>query len=105
MRNLRHILNSRRGSSSTVPDYGLPDLADVVHEFPDVIVELQRIIKESIDRYEPRLRAVRVNFVPDEDDLLILRFHIAGELAAGGETQRISFESTISSSGKATVRR
>jgi len=105
MRNLRRILNSRRGSSSTVPDYGLPDLADVVHEFPDVIVELQRIIKDSIDRYEPRLRAVRVTFVPDEDDLLILRFHIAGELPAGGETQRISFESTISSSGKATVRR
>jgi len=105
MRNLRRILNSRRGSSSTVPDFGLPDLADIVHEFPDVVVELQRIIKESIDRYEPRLRAVRVSFVPDENDLLILRFHIAAELAVGGENQRISFESTISSSGKATVRR
>jgi type VI secretion system protein len=106
MRNLHRILNSRRGGARTVPDYGLPDLADVVHSFPDVIVELSRIIKECIERYEPRLRNVRVTFVPDEADLLILRFHIAAELAAAsGERQRISFESTISSSGKATIRR
>ena len=33
--NLRHLLNSRPGISPAMPDYGIPDLTEVVYNMPD----------------------------------------------------------------------
>ena len=57
---LGYLFNTRRGSLPHLPDYGLPDVAEVYRDMPDSVEPLRSAIKEVIERYEPRLRRVRV---------------------------------------------
>ena len=41
MEHLQHLLNSREGLSPTNPDYGLPDLTDIVQRLPEGVQVLQ----------------------------------------------------------------
>src|SRR5512145_2516088 len=61
--NLRRLLNSRHGITPIQDDYGIPDLCEVVHNFPEAIAEMRKAIKTAIDKYEPRLRRVSVKHV------------------------------------------
>ena len=77
MEHLQHLLNSREGLSPTNPDYGLPDLTDIVQRLPEGAQVLQNAIRDVILKYEPRLTKVRVRFVPS-DDAFVLYFEISG---------------------------
>ena len=72
---LQMLLNTREGLSVTNPDYGLPDLTDIVHMLPDGVHALQNAIRDVILKYEPRLSKVKVRFVPS-DDAFVLYFDI-----------------------------
>ena len=98
------LLNSRQGSSQTVPDYGLPDFNDLVTRFPDAIVELKREIMRCIEKFEPRLSRVRVNYVVDEENPLNLRYEINAQLVLDDGKTNVWFETTLDSSGKVAVR-
>ena len=74
---LQTLLNSREGLSATNPDFGLPDLTDIVHMLPDGVHALQNAIRDLILKYEPRLSKVNVRFVPS-DDAFVLYFDIWG---------------------------
>ena len=102
---LRRMLNTRQGISSTVPDYGMPDMADMVHSFPEAIDLMRRSIRISIEKYEPRLGGVVVTHVADEDDPFHLRFEIRGQLTAEGERVPVAFRTTMDASGRAQVAR
>jgi type VI secretion system protein len=102
---LHRLLNTRRGSALSAPEYGVPEFSELVHSFPDAIVDLQRAIKGCIERYEPRLLEVVVTHVPTPDNLLMLRFQITARLQHDGRKQPVWFETTIDSAGKATVKR
>ncbi|MFQ6043331.1 MAG: type VI secretion system baseplate subunit TssE [Candidatus Poribacteria bacterium] len=54
------LFNTRRGSLGHLPDYGLPDISEICDNMPESIAELQRTIKETVDKYEPRLKQVQV---------------------------------------------
>jgi len=101
MVNLRRMLNSRQGIASTVPDYGLPDPTDVVHNFPEAIDLCRRNIRQSIEKYEPRLRNVAVNHVLDEDNPFHLRFEIRAQLVSEQEATPVAFFTTLDASGQA----
>ncbi len=73
---LQILLNSREGLSVTNPDYGLPDLTDIVHMLPDGVHALQNAIRDAILKYETRLSKVKVRFVPS-DDAFVLYFDIS----------------------------
>jgi type VI secretion system protein len=105
LRHLDRMLNSRQGISQTVPDYGLPDLADVVHSFPEAIDVCRRSIRTSIEKYEPRMRNVVVNHVADPDDIFHLRFEIKGQLVTERETVPVSFYTTLDATGHSDVKR
>lgn len=77
---LQALLNSREGSSATVPDFGLPDLTDIVHIMPEGLQVVQNIIRDIVLKYEPRLAKVKVRFVPS-DDAFVLYFDISGRCA------------------------
>ncbi len=77
---LRDMLNTPKGESVTVPDYGLVDFADVCHTMPEAIGAIQQSIRATILKYEPRLRNVSVRFVPSEDPLQV-RFEVVARLA------------------------
>ena len=77
---LRVLLNSRPGTSLTVPDYGVVDFNDVVHTLPDSIRNIQQSIRTTIETHEPRLKHVNVRYLRTDDSLL-LRFEITARLA------------------------
>jgi type VI secretion system protein len=77
----RALLNSRLGDAVCSPGLGVADFADLVHAFPGGIDQLARSMRATLLEHEPRLRAVSVRHIPG-DDLLVLRFEIAAQLAS-----------------------
>ncbi len=101
---LRNMLNTRQGSVPTLPGYGLPDFNDIASNFPDAIFELRRVIKQSIDHYEPRLSRVKVDYAKDEDKPLSMRYEITAQLSLGDDNANVWFETTLDSQGQVKVR-
>jgi type VI secretion system protein len=101
---LINMMNTRQGSSISVPDYGLPDFNDLKHRYPDALNELRRAIKLCIEKYEPRLTRIKVKYVPDEDNPIQLRFEINALLNVNGKNSSVWYETTLDSAGRANVR-
>jgi type VI secretion system protein len=101
---LRCILNTRQGGVPIAADYGVPDFLDFLQTYPESVREIEHSIWRVIELYEPRLERVQVSFIPWEDDLLVLRFQILGQLR-GGSGAQLRFETTVDTDGKVCVRR
>lgn len=101
---LRCILNTRQGGVPIAADYGVPDFLDFLQSYPDSVREIEQTIRQAIQLYEPRLCGVRVEFLPQEDDVLALRFQILGQVR-DGRGARARFETVLDSDGKILVRR
>lgn len=101
---LRQILNTRQGSAPIAPDYGVPDFLDFLQTYPDSVREIERSIRAAIQTYEPRLDGVRVAFIPQEDDVLALRFQITARIA-GENGGMVRFETVVDTDGKIAVKR
>jgi type VI secretion system protein len=103
MGHLQRILNTKQGNVPIAEDYGVPDFTDLRHFSAEAVREIERSIRQTIQKYEPRLKAVRVSFIPQEDDNLSLRFQIVAKLATESRTQ-VFFETVIDSDGKIDIR-
>lgn len=103
MEHLRDLLNTRQGEAITVPDFGVIDFTDLVHNFPDAIQLLQRSVRATILQYEPRLKNVVVQHVRDED-VLVLKFQISAQLATRTGRGAVRFETQLRAGGHVTVR-
>jgi len=104
-RHLQDLFNTRRGSALTRRDYGLPDFNDLVFGTKkSVETELGNVIRETIQAFEPRLTAVRVRHIPDDDDPLSLRYEISGRLLLGADRAPVAFETIMTESGRIRVR-
>ncbi|MGC3998842.1 MAG: type VI secretion system baseplate subunit TssE [Anaeromyxobacter sp.] len=99
---LRALLNTRQGAAPCSPGYGVMDLADVVHAFPSAGPQLARAIRATILEFEPRLRNVNVRHVSDEQGL-VLRFEISGQLAQSKTARTLRFATTVSPGGRFDV--
>ncbi|HUU46858.1 MAG TPA: type VI secretion system baseplate subunit TssE [Acidobacteriota bacterium] len=95
LRHLRKMLNSRTGHAPAQPDYGISDLNEFKFAYPDSITPMRQAIQASIEKYEPRLKNVRVAWVPDEDDPLNVRFEIAARLVIANDEVPISFATSV----------
>ncbi len=104
LRHLSLILNTRRGSAQIAEDFGLPDFTEFLRAYPDSIRDMERTVRRTILKYEPRLAGVRVRFVPREEDALSLRFQITAGLAIGEKKSPVIFESIVGSDGKISIR-
>jgi len=101
---LRCLLNTRQGGVPIAADYGVPDFVDFLQRFPESTREIESSIRRSVERYEPRLTEVQVTFLPDEEELLSLNFHIEARVR-GGNGARVSFRTVLESDGKVEVTR
>jgi type VI secretion system protein len=101
---VRQLLNTRQGSAPIAPDFGVPDFLDVLQSYPDSVREIERSIRAAIQSYEPRLAGVRVDFIPQEDDVLALRFGITARLS-DGDGGEVRFETLVDTDGKIAVKR
>jgi type VI secretion system protein len=98
---LQNMLSTRQGSSLTCPDYGLIEVSEVLHDFPEAIGLMQRSIKNTIQQYEPRIKNVQVRHVrTDAAQSMILEFEITGQLHfPDGRRQPLRFGASVDSSG------
>jgi type VI secretion system protein len=102
LRHLQRILNTKRGNVPIAEDYGVPDFTDLLRSYPESIRDLERSIRQTIQKYEPRLKAVRLNLIPQDEDMLTLRFQIIARLAV--KQENILFETVLDSDGKVNIR-
>ncbi len=100
LNHLKKMLNTRLGNSLTQPhDYGMIDLNEIRTNMPDSIADVQNNIKSMIEKYEPRLKNVRIEHINSGDDLMILKFKVIADIAAERRTS-ISFETIVEPSGQ-----
>jgi len=102
---LQRLLNTRQQSALIADEYGIPDFTELLHTYPDSIRDMERALKAAIEKYEPRLRSVRVKFVPHDDDPLSVRFEIIARLVNRKGMPSVFFESIVDADGKVKIRR
>lgn len=108
LEHLRNILNTRRGSVLIADNYGMPDLTNFPGEnLGEAVLELERIMRVTIEHYEPRLRNIHINYNPDASDALTLKFGLSAVLVDDdfGINHPIFLETTITSDGMVKVER
>ena len=101
MAHLQRMLNTRQGSSLSAPEFGITELSELMHHFPDGIGMMQRSIKNTILKYEPRLKNVQVRTVePDEDqNKMMVYFEITAQLVyPDGGRQPVRYSTSIDES-------
>ena len=106
-RHLARLLNARHGMCEAVPDYGLPALADLVVGSGDYVQRVQEAIKTAVEKYEPRLRRVRVSRVADDADdkeqHRTLTFRIDAVLISQSGDHRVWYQTAVAGTGEFEV--
>ncbi|HDR46458.1 MAG TPA: type VI secretion system baseplate subunit TssE [Geoalkalibacter subterraneus] len=97
---LQRLFNTRRGSLVHLPDYGLPDIGAVYENLPYSVDDLARQVRLLIERYEPRLSAVRVRRLGPVGDDRRIHLEVAAALASVGD---VRFRTVFESAGNAQV--
>jgi len=90
--NLNRLFNSRQGTIAHLPDYGLPNLSEIYRDAPETIEVFRAAIRETVEKYEPRMRRIRVAHQPTDVHAGRLVFLLTGELVGG---ERVQFETTF----------
>ena len=104
LENLAHMCGTRLGTMLTCPDYGIADVSEMVHAFPDAIHLMAQTLRRTIRTYEPRLQNVQVVHVPNEGPDLTLRFEVHARVVAEGTKRTIQFETLLDASRRFTIR-
>lgn len=97
---LTRLLNARQGSLQHLPDYGLPDITEIYQGLPYSVNTLMQAIKNTIEKYEPRLRHVQVLQNPNAAKDYVLHLMIRGEINNG---QRVEFDTYFLNEGAARI--
>lgn len=66
MDNIRRIINSRAGSLSHLPDYGLPDMSKLIQGLPGTAHNMIHVLSASLLKYEPRIKSLSLVLLPQE---------------------------------------
>lgn len=104
---LQRMLNTRQGSVLIADDYGMPDFTN----FPEddlkaTAGDVERVIGQMIEKYEPRLQKVRVHFESKSGDMFDLRFKLEADMISPSEQGKsipVVFETIVTSEGKVHV--
>lgn len=99
-RDLSLLFNTRQGSLSHLPNYGLPDLQSIYHTFPEGKLKFINQIQKQVESYEPRLSKVRVSELIVSSSESFLNLNIDALLLKDGEVQ---FNSLFLRTGHVTV--
>lgn len=89
-RNLAALLNTRTGPGAIV-EYGLPDLAEFYAGNERDRGRLEELIAARVERYEPRLKAVRVTLRQDRLNPRGLSGSIEARLTQAETRETLSF--------------
>ncbi len=104
MRDLEHLLNSRRALPDFPPErehlnrslltYGIPDFSEkgLVELLSD---DLKRAVAQAIERFEPRLTEVQIEIDEELQGNHVLRFHISALLNIEPEREPVTFDTLM----------
>jgi type VI secretion system lysozyme-like protein len=82
---------------------GLPPPSDLRLNFPASISDIQKAIADTIVRYEPRLRDVKVTYIQIENEHLTVNFQVSASLLVDGRRHLVAFETGVDHVGKVKV--
>lgn len=98
--NLQAILNTHEGDGHTCPEMGV-DFLDVLARWPSSESDVLRAVAATIERFEPRLRNVRVRTLNPTAIVSCVSMEIVAELAGH---EKIRFLTELSRGGGVRVR-
>jgi type VI secretion system protein len=84
--NMQLILNTRAGSLSHLPDFGLPDMSKILQGMPGSSHKLMATLSSVLLKYEPRLKSITVG-LEHGDRIDQLSYTINAELHGIGLVQ------------------
>src|SRR5450830_1085110 len=94
------VLDSRAGSLSHLPDYGLPDMGQILQGLPATAHDLIGTMTDTLLKYEPRLAAITIELLPQT-----LSGHLEYALDLQlKDGQRVNFGTSLAAEGKVLVR-
>jgi type VI secretion system protein len=93
LESLRRIFRTGQGDASIDLHYGLPDVGAICRNLPEAAEQMREAIAQAIERYEPRLRRVRVVPRPDAGGR-VLHYDIVAELSEGEPRADRRFKAT-----------
>ncbi|MBF5014506.1 type VI secretion system baseplate subunit TssE [Burkholderia pseudomultivorans] len=82
--NVRRILNTRAGALKHLPDYGLPDLTSIYKALPASAHLLKSQMEATLLKYEPRIRAIDVEILENDDPGVLVSFEMTCHLKKAG---------------------
>ncbi len=100
---LGRLLNARHGMCEALPDYGLPALTDLTVGHTDYVRAVEDAIRTTIDKYEPRLKRVRVARVMDEEGAHVLAFRVDAVLISQSGEHRVWYQTEVTGAGEFDV--
>ncbi|MGF1696324.1 type VI secretion system baseplate subunit TssE [Vibrio lamellibrachiae] len=100
---LADLLNTHSGNAMIDGDYGLPDFNDVLSTNNNLVRHIQKNIHSTIERFEPRLRNIEVNYREDEHNALNLGFGICGEVFHNGGKVPMAIDVYMGTDGQFNV--
>lgn len=99
VRNLERILNTRSGQAPAQMDFGIPPPSEIAQGYPESIGQIQKVLRQCIEKYEPRLRDVQIMQLESDDNRLVVRFQVSARLATSSDQRQIRFDTLIDPSG------
>jgi type VI secretion system protein len=100
-KHLLQLLNTRKGSVSYLPDYGLPDLNEIYQNLPESMGDLVSEVKNLILKYETRL--TNVNIIPYLSDEVNCVVYLKLQAVYLSTRQAVFFQTYFLSSGEAKI--
>lgn len=97
---LTFLLNARRESLPHMPEYGMPDLTDIYSNLPYSLDQLVAEVSRCIEKYEPRLRNVRVSVDSSDGTECVIHLRIEGSTYVG---RTVKLRTWFYSEGRAEV--
>lgn len=100
---LQNLLNTHQGSVLIADDYGIPDITNSHGEgITELTQRIENTLRETILKYEPRLKKVQVNLQSEKDDVLSMRFKLEAVLVHD-DTTPVILETVVTSGGKVDI--
>lgn len=97
---LARLLNTRQGSLSHMPDYGIPDVTELYQGLPYTTNTIIENIRKVITKYEPRLQNLVIAKSALQADDCILQLEI---MATTIEQQELKFATYLQGNGQAQI--
>ena len=82
--NVQRILNTRAGVLKHLPDYGLPDLSNIYKSLPASAYLLKAQMEATLLKYEPRIRAIDIDILDNQDPGVQVSFELTCHLQKAG---------------------